>query len=129
MKQKLFSIAIATAAFALMGAGVSKNAIKYNNGIAIINTSSIVKARGFHSNTPVKIYIKGNKITKIESLPNQETPSVYANAEELLKKFIGKSVNEASTMNVDAVSGATLSSRALIQNVKGGLKYYKENKK
>lgn len=129
MKQKLFSIAIATAAFALMGAGVSKNAIKYNNGIAIINTSYIVKARGFHSKTPVKIYIKGNKITKIESLPNQETPSVYANAEELLKKFIGKSVNEASTMNVDAVSGATLSSKALIQNVKGGLKYYKENKK
>lgn len=129
MKQKLFSIAIATTAFALMGAGVSKNAIKYNNGIAIINTSSIVKARGFHSSTPVKIYIKGNKITKIESLPNQETPSVYANAEELLKKFIGKSVNEASTMNVDAVSGATLSSKALIQNVKGGLKYYKENKK
>ena len=51
-----------------------------------------------------------------------------ANAEELLKKFIGKTVNEASTMKVDGVSGATYSSKALIENVKGGLKYYKENK-
>ncbi len=129
MKKNLMSVAVATFAFILMGAGVSKDAIKYNKGIAIVNTSSIVKARGFNSKTPVKIYIKGNKITKIESLPNQETPSVFASAEVLLKNFIGKSVDEASTMKVDGVSGATYSSKALIQNVKGGLKYYKENKK
>lgn len=129
MKKNLMSVAVATFAFILMGAGVSKNAIKYKNGIAIINTSSIVKARGLNSKTPIKIYIKGNKITKIESLPNQETPAVFASAERLLKKFIGKSVDEASTMKVDGVSGATYSSKALIQNVRGGLKYYKENKK
>ncbi len=129
MKKNLMSVAVATFAFILMGAGVSKNAIKYKNGIAIVNTSSIVKARGLNSKTPIKIYIKGNKITKIESLPNQETPAVFASAERLLKKFIGKSVDEASTMKVDGVSGATYSSKALIQNVKGGLKYYKENKK
>ncbi|WP_440419548.1 FMN-binding protein [Prevotella merdae] len=129
MKKNLMSVAVATFAFILMGAGVSKNAIKYKNGIAIINTSSIVKARGLNSKTPIKIYIKGNKITKIESLPNQETPAVFASAERLLKKFIGKSVDEASTMKVDGVSGATYSSKALIQNVKGGLNYYKENKK
>lgn len=128
MKKNLMSVAVATFAFILMGAGVSKNAIKYKNGIAIVNTSSIVKARGLNSKTPIKIYIKGNKITKIESLPNQETPAVFASAERLLKKFIGKSVDEASTMKVDGVSGATYSSKALIQNVKGGLKYYKENK-
>lgn len=129
MKKNLMSVAVATFAFILMGAGVSKNAIKYKNGIAIVNTTSIVKARGLNSKTPIKIYIKGNKITKIESLPNQETPAVFASAERLLKKFIGKSVDEASTMKVDGVSGATYSSKALIQNVKGGLNYYKENKK
>lgn len=129
MKKNLMSVAVATFAFILMGAGVSKNAIKYKNGITIVNTSSIVKARGLNSKTPIKIYIKGNKITKIESLPNQETPAVFASAERLLKKFIGKSVDEASTMKVDGVSGATYSSKALIQNVKGGLNYYKENKK
>ena len=129
MKQKIISVSVAVLAFALMSAGVAKNAIKYSKGMAIVNTSSIVKARGFQSKTPVKIYIKGNKITKIESLPNQETPAVFARAEEIYKKFIGKTVDEAAAMNVDGVSGATYSSKALIQNVKGGLKYYKNNKK
>lgn len=128
MKQFIFSFTVTAFAFALMGAGVAKDVIKYSKGTAIVNTSSIVKARGYQGKTPVKIYIKGNKITKIESLPNQETPSIYASAEELLKKFIGKTVNEASTMKVDGVSGATYSSKALIENVKGGLKYYKDNK-
>lgn len=129
MKQKLLSMAVVMAAFGLMSAGVAKNAMKYSKGTAVVNTSSIVKARGFNGKTPVKIYIKNNKITKIESLPNQETPAVYARAEELLKKFTGKTVDEAQTLTVDAVSGATYSSKALIQNVKGGLKYYKDNKK
>ena len=128
MKQFIFSFTVAAFAFALMGAGVAKDVIKYSKGTTIVNTSSIVKARGYHGKTPVKIYIKGNKITKIESLPNQETPSIYASAEELLKKFIGKTVNEASTMKVDGVSGATYSSKALIENVKGGRKYYQETK-
>ena len=78
----------------------------------------------------MKIYInKDGKITKIESLPNQETPAVYARAEELLQKFMGRSVDEADTIRVDGVSGATYSSKALIQNVREGLKFYKANKK
>ena len=129
MKQRLLSAAVVIAAFGLMSAGVAKNAIKYSKGMAVVNTSSIVKARGFHGNTPVKIYIKNNRVAKIESMPNQETPAVYARAEELLKKFTGKTVDEAQAMTVDGVSGATYSSKALIQNVKEGLKYYKDNKK
>ena len=129
MKQNVWSVAVACAAFALMSFCVSKNAIKYNKDVAVINTSSIVKARGYMGNTPVKIFVRNNKIVKIEPLPNQETPAVFAKAEELLKRFVGKSVDEASAMKVDGVSGATYSSKALIQNVKGGLKYYKDNKK
>lgn len=129
MKQNVWSVAVACAAFALMSFCVSKNAIKYNKDVAVINTSSIVKARGYMGNTPVKIFVRNNKIVKIESLPNQEMPAVFAKAEELLKRFVGKSVDEASAMKVDGVSGATYSSKALIQNVKGGLKYYKDNKK
>lgn len=108
---------------------VSKNAIKYEKGTAVVNTTSIVKARGFQGKTPVKIYIRNGKVQKIVAQPNQETPSVFAQAETLLKKFVGKSVDEAEQMKVDGVSGATYSSKALIQNVKGGLKHYKENKK
>ena len=129
MKQKLLSAAVVIAAFGLMSAGVAKNAIKYSKGMAVVNTLSIVKTRGFNGKTPVKIYIKNNRVVKIESMPNQETPAVYARAEELLKKFTGKTVDEAQAMTVDGVSGATYSSKALIQNVKEGLKYYKDNKK
>ena len=78
MKQNVWSVAVACAAFALMSFCVSKNAIKYNKDVAVINTSSIVKARGHMGNTPVKIFVRNNKIVKIESLPNQETPAVFA---------------------------------------------------
>ena len=64
---------------------VSKNAIKYEKGAAVVNTTSIVKARGFQGKTPVKIYIRNGKVQKIVALPNQDTPSVFAQAETLLK--------------------------------------------
>ena len=127
MKQRTLLIALCS--FLLMSFCVSKNAIKYENAAAVVNTTSIVKARGFQGKTPVKIYIRNGKVQKIVALPNQDTPSVFAQAETLLKKFVGKSVDEAEQMKVDGVSGATYSSKALIQNVKGGLKYYRENKK
>lgn len=129
MKQRILSAAVVVATFALMSAGVAKNVIKYSKGTAIVNTSSITKGvRGYNGNTPVKIYISKNKITRIETLPNQETPAVFARAEELLGKYVGKTVDEASKMKVDAVSGATYSSKALVKNVQSGLEYYKKNK-
>lgn len=125
------AMAIACTAFAVfaMSATPAKKGIKKNGNTTIVNTRGVVKGvKGFANDTPLKIYIEKGKITKIETLPNQETPSVFARAEELLKKFVGKSVGEAQSMNVDAVSGATYSSKALIKTVKGGLKYYETNK-
>ena len=94
MKQRTLLIALCS--FLLMSFCVSKNAIKYENGAAVVNTTSIVKARGFQGKTPVKIYIRNGKVQKIVALPNQDTPSVFAQAETLLKKFVGKSVDELS---------------------------------
>lgn len=133
MKNKTYKTLTLTAIVALaavtMGAAPAKNAITKKGNTTIVNTKSVVKGvRGFANATPLKIYIEKGKITKVEALPNQETPSVFARAEELLKKFIGKSVSEAQKMNVDAVSGATYSSKALIKTMKGGLKYYEDNK-
>ena len=53
---------------------------------------------------------------------------MFDRAEKLLQKFVGKSVDEAQKMQVDAVSGATYSSKALIKTMRGGLKYYSDNK-
>lgn len=103
--------------------------ISTKGNTTIVCTRGVVKGvKGYASDTPVKIYIEKGRITRIETLPNQETPSIFARAEELLRKFIGKSTGEAQNMKVDAVSGATYSSKALINTVKNGLRYYEQKK-
>lgn len=105
------------------------NVLTKDGKTTIVNTTTLTKnVRGYRGATPVKIYISGNKITKIETLPNRESPQYFARAKKLLAKYEGKSVKKAATMKVDAVTGATFSSKALIKNVQAGAKYYKENK-
>lgn len=95
----------------------------------VVNTQQIGKdVRGFRGATPVKIYIEGNKISKVEALPNHETPKYFVKAKALLKQYEGMTVSKAAKAKVDGVTGATFSSDALKQNVKLGLKYYKKNK-
>lgn len=96
----------------------------------VINTTALGKdVRGFKGQTPVKIYIAGGKVQKIEALKNQDTPQFFDKAKTLLQKFEGKTVKKASALKVDGVSGATYSSKALIKNVQLGLEYYGKVKK
>jgi uncharacterized protein with FMN-binding domain len=61
-------------------------------------------------------------ITKIEALPNQETPRYFQMVKDsLLTKLVGKSVEEVRTAEIDAVTGATYSSQAVIRNIKRAL--------
>lgn len=95
----------------------------------VINTTTIGKSfRGFRGPTPLNIYVENNKIVKIVPLKNMETPNYFHRAEQLLKKYEGVSVKKASKMNVDGVTGATFSSKALKENVKAGAKYYLKHK-
>jgi electron transport complex protein RnfG len=52
----------------------------------------------------------------------------FAMAKAVLEQFEGKSVTKASKMEVDGVTGATYTSKALVKNVQAGLDYYKEHK-
>ncbi len=131
MKKKLiFPALLAVVAMGvLMSAKPGDKVMTKENGVTVVNTTSLTKnVRGYMASTPVKIYIKGNKIQKVEALKNQETPKYFARAKKLLAEYEGKNVNKAQKLQVDAVSGATLSSKALMKNVEEGLKYYKENK-
>lgn len=121
--------AVAIALF-LQSAVIGEKAITKENGVYIVNTTTIAKdVKGYAGTTPLKIYIQKNKIQKIESLKNQETPKYFAKVKkQLLNKWDGKTVNEAMKMKVDGVTGATYSSEAVIKNVQMGLKYYKRNK-
>ena len=100
------------------------------DGMTVINTTTIGKGvEGYNGPTPLKIYIKKNRVEKIEALKNQETPKYFIKVKNnLLKKWDGLKVKEAKNLKVDGVTGATYSSEAVIQNVKLGLDYYQNNK-
>ena len=89
----------------------------------VINTTELCKdVLGHHATTPVQITIEGGMITSVIALPSEETPSFYEQAVKVLDAFKGMTVKQALDAEVDAVSGATMSSDALIENVKAGLK-------
>lgn len=99
------------------------------NGMTVINTAQLGKdVQGFLGTTPVKIYIQKNKVVKIEALKNQETPKYFLKVKKhLLDKWNGVKVKDAKKMKVDAVTGATYSSKAVIENVQLGLDYYSKH--
>ena len=103
---------------------------KQADGTYVINTTTLCQdVKGYQSNTPLKIYIKKDKIQKIEALANKETPKFFKKVSDaILGKWNGKSVKSAQSLKVDAVTGATMSSHAVKENVKRGLAYYVKNK-
>lgn len=102
---------------------------KQANGSVVINTSALcTDVRGYRDMTPVEITITKGKVTKVEALRNNETPKYMDMVKPLLEKWNGKTVKAAQAAKVDAVTGATFTSKALIENVQKGLKYYQEKK-
>ena len=102
---------------------------KQANGSVVINTSALcTDVRGYRDMTPVEITITKGKVTKVEALRNNETPKYMDMVKPLLDKWNGKTVKAAQAAKVDAVTGATFTSKALIENVQKGLKYYQEKK-
>lgn len=101
------------------------------NGSFVINTTELGKdVEGYQGTTPLKVYIKDNKVEKIEFLKSTETPKYYVKVKKTLQdKWNGKKVKEAKTMQVDVVTGATFSSEAVIENVRRALDYYQNHKK
>ena len=114
----------------LMSAKKNDGVITKENGMDVVNTTTLAAdVDGYIGATPLKIYIKNNKIEKIEALPNKETPKYFAKVKkQVLDKWNGKTVKEALKAQVDGVTGATLSSDAVKENVKRGLEYYQKQK-
>lgn len=77
---------------------------------------------GYGGTVPVEIYVTAGRIDSVRALPNRETPRFFARLHEgdFMHSWDGRTLEEAAEMNVDAVSGATFSSRALAANVKAG---------
>ncbi|MBR1402053.1 MAG: FMN-binding protein [Prevotella sp.] len=122
--------AVVTMPQAFAGKAQDSAMTKMADGTYVVNTASLASdVKGYRGTTPLKIHIKGDKVVKIEAVRNQETPKYFVRIKnEILGKWDGKKVAKAIKMKVDGVTGATLSSDAVKENVKRGLKYYQDHK-
>ena len=95
------------------------------NGWFTVNTKLLAgDVQGYGGAVPLKIHIDGKGVIRsIEALPNAESPEFFGRAKVLLNRWKGKTVEMAMSEDVDVVTGATFSSRAIISNVKRGLDY------
>lgn len=97
--------------------------ISYEAKQEIINTTEIGKdISGYAGPVPLEIYVSNGTIDSIVALSNSESPRFFSRLDEegLTRAWNGKTLKEAETMHVDAVSGATYSSNAFIANVRAG---------
>lgn len=98
------------------------------DGAFVVNTKPLAKdVQGYGGPVPLKIHIKDGRVAAVEAEPNAESPDFFNRAKTLLNHWQNKSVDEALVEEVDAVSGATFSSRAIIANMQRGLAYAKQH--
>ena len=121
---------LTAAMFCLMSFMAGDNTMTKENGVYIIDTTELGKnVEGYQAPTPLKVYIKNDKVEKIEFLKSQETPKYYVKVKKALsEKWNGLKVKDAKTQQVDVVTGATFSSEAVIENVRLALDYYQSHK-
>lgn len=134
MKKQIFAVSMTV----LLATGVAFAAIqqgqvmyKQADGTYVVNTTSLTpNVKGFKGATPLEVYIKNNKVVKVEALPNRESPKFFDRVKQvLLPKFNGMKVAKAAkAQTVDGATGATYSSRAVKENVAAAVDYYKKNK-
>lgn len=93
--------------------------------VRVINTTDLGKdIIGYAGPTPLEITIEDGKVKSIKALPNQESPGFLKKVlrSGLLERWNGKTVDEAKDMDVDAVTGATFTSTAMIKTVRKALR-------
>ena len=125
MKYKFYILVIG--AFLLLTSQTTNEPIlTKQKDITIINTTSLATdIEGYVGQTPVKVYIQNDKVLRVEALENEETPKYFDMVVKgLMKKWNGKPVKTAEKQKVDVVTGATVSSEAVIENVRRGISYY-----
>ena len=130
MKRSILAVMGVSAALILSASTISQDVQTkktLDDGTVVINTSSIgSKIYGYRDVTPVEISLKGGKVVKVEALPNYETPDYFKLLKDgkLFDSWNGLTAEKALAKEVDAVSGATFSSKGIIDNVREGLKFY-----
>ena len=115
-------------AVVMMSLMVDRVVRKQNDGTVVVNTTTLAPdVKGYNGPIPLEIHIKKDRIVKIVTLTNSETKKyIDVVRKKMLPKWEGMKVSEALKTDIDGVTGATMSSNAIKENVKRGLKYYKK---
>ena len=102
-----------------------KNAKGKMIGHVLLSSPYSDDIKGFNGPTPLQIALdKKDRIIEVRVLDNEETPRFLNHVVEagFLNSWNGKTIQEALDMDVDAVSGATFSSKAIQNSLKARLK-------
>lgn len=105
-----------------------KNAKGKVIGSVLLSSPYSDDIKGFNGPTPLQIALdKKGRIIEVRVLDNEETPRFLNRVVEagFLNSWNGKTVQEALDMEVDAVSGATFSSKGIQNSLKARLKAIK----
>lgn len=97
------------------------------DGTVVVNTTALGKdIFGYGGQIPLEIHLKERKVVEVRVLEHSETPSFFDEVVHILSAWDGKTIEEAQSLEVDEVSGATYTSRAIIDNVHLGLDFASE---
>ena len=127
MKKTLLSVLLAVAFVTASAQDVMR---KEKDGTYVVNTTTLAQdVEGYNGPTPVEVYIKKNKIVKVVPLKSQEGPKYVAKVKkDMLPKYEQMNVKKGTVQDVDAVTGATFTSKAVQENISRAVAYYKKHK-
>ena len=127
MKKTLLSVLLAVAFVTASAQGVMR---KEKDGTYVVNTTTLAAdVEGYNGPTPVEVYIRKNKIVKVVPLKSQEGPKYVAKVKkDMLPKYEQMNVKKGTVQDVDAVTGATFTSKAVQENIRRAVAYYKKHK-
>lgn len=127
MKKTLLSVLLAVAFVTASAQDVMR---KEKDGTYVVNTTTLAHdVEGYNGPTPVEVYIKKNKIVKVVPLKSQEGPKYVAKVKkDMLPKYEQMNVKKGTVQDVDAVTGATFTSKAVQENIRRAVAYYKKHK-
>ena len=134
LRKQLVSVtAVAVLTTGVAFAAVQQDRVMYRqaDGTYVVNTTTLCQnVKGFKGATPLEVFIKNNKVVKVEALPNHEGPKFLDKViQGLFPKFSGLKVSKAAkASSIDGVTGATYTSRAVKENIAAAVAYYKKNK-
>ena len=127
MKKVLIAVWLLTTFVTVQAQDVMR---KEKDGTYVVNTTTLAQdVEGYAGPTPVEVYIKKGKIVKVEVLKTQDGPKYVAKVKKnMLPKYEGASVKKGTVQDVDAVTGATFTSKSIQENVRRAVDYYNKHK-